>query len=331
MKDVISVPAYPALGAPRRRLGTGGMNLVALCFLFFFASAAPVYASDTPAARVNGTIITHRELEAAVDIAVPRSSFHGSVSEEKHNELRAKELDNLIVRELQYQFALRNGMKPDRKQVKSRLIGVRDRFKSKKEYRAALDRADLTEDQLRRMIEKDVLIQQITDLVTMEPAKVSEQELREYYVKNPDKFLQPESVKLRVISIKDRLKAENALERLGAGADFGFVAAQMSEDDFRIKGGDVGFIHRGRILPEVEAQAFMMRPGETSSLVQAGGRFYIIKVEEKKSERQMTYDEVSSSLRKELEQKRSSELKDKWLAEIRSTAEIEVLWTPQHE
>ena len=69
-------------------------------FLLMALISIPSYADDAIVARVNGAAITSRELEEAVDRLIPRSTYHGSVSEEKRAEFREKALEELVTREL---------------------------------------------------------------------------------------------------------------------------------------------------------------------------------------------------------------------------------------
>lgn len=289
------------------------------------------YADDAFVAKVNGTAITARALEETVDQLIPRSTFHGNVSENKRDELREKALNNLIEAELKYQDAVSWGIKPDKKQVKERMKQIRDKFESKKDYKKALEQAGLSEDQLKALIEKQVLVQAAVVKTVTEPSRMSDDALKEYYDKNTAKFKQPESVKIRLISSNDEVKAKEALTKIKAGEDFGDVAAKMSEDNYRIKGGDIGYIHRGRVLQEIEDEAFKLKVGELSGLIKADGTWFIIRVEDKKDSRQMTFEESKDKLKKELETKRAGELQEKWIGELRAKAKIEILWKPQGE
>jgi len=223
------------------------------------------------------------------------------------------------------------GMKPDKEKVNSEMEKIRDRFKSEEEYKAALDKASLTEEKLRAQIEKEMLIQLAIAKMVTEPAKLSEDEVKSYYEKNASKFKQPESVRLRLISTKDEKKATEILVRAKAGEDFADLASKMSEDMYRIKGGDVGYIHKGRMLPEIEDVAFKLNVGEVSDLIKTEDSWVIIKVEDKKPERQLTYDEIKDKLKRELEAERAQELKEKWIADLRSKAKIEVLLKTESE
>lgn len=300
------------------------MGRTVLSLLIFFFTAWS-YAEESVVARVNSAPITSRDLEAAVDRLIPRATYHGSIPEEKRTEFRGKALEDLINQELQYQDALAKGMKPDKKAVKTRLEQIRDKYKTKAEYKAALERSGITEDELRAWVERANLIQAVLAKTVTGPARPTEAMLKDYYDKNTAKFKQPESVKLRMLSTKDEKKAKDILTKIRAGEDFGDLAARMSEDDYRIKGGDIGYIHRGRIYPELEEAAFTLKIGEASGVLKSQGMWFIIKVEDKEPEHLVKFEDIKGKLKKDLEDKRAAELLEKWIVDLRTKAKIEVL------
>jgi parvulin-like peptidyl-prolyl isomerase len=300
-------------------------RMLSFFILFIFLSAWS-YADDTIVAKVNNTAITATELEETVNRLIPRATYHGSVSEEKRAEYREKALEGLINQELQYQDALARSMKPDKKKVKDRMEEIKNRFKSKKEYKAALEQAGITEDVLKARAEKSILIEAAIAKTVTETSQITEETLKDYYSKNPSKFKQPESVRLRIISVKDEKKAKEIVTKLKAGEDFSDLAAKMSEDDYRIMGGDIGYVHKGRIFQELEEAAFRkLKVGQMSGMIKAENTWFIVRLEDKKPEYQMTFDEIKDKLKKELEAKRSAELMEKWIADLRSKAKIGIL------
>ena len=77
--------------------------------------------------------------------------------------------------------------------------------------------------------------------------------------------------------------------------DFAFLADQNSVDRVTgVNGGDLGFFGPGSLLvPEVEAAAFALQPGEVSDLIavsDATGQttYYIVKVTERDPNRELT-------------------------------------------
>ncbi len=301
------------------------MRRFILSLIIVLVSSASIYADDTAVAKVNGAVLTTRDLDTELDRLVPRTTFHGGLPKVKRDEYRDKALQNLIDHQLQYQDAVAKGMKPDKKQIKVRMEKIRDRFGSKKEFKKALEQMGVTEDDLRAMVARDILIQAVTAKTVDEPAQANEAELRQYYDKNVAMFKQPEAVKLMLISMKAKKKARAALKKIKSGEDFAAVAEAMSEDDYRVKGGDFGYIHRGRLkFPKIENEAFRLKAGETSGLLQADGTWFIIKAGERKPEEQLSFEQVKNKLKADLEAQRTAELTEKWMSDLRAKAKIEV-------
>jgi len=143
----------------------------------------------------------------AIDRLIPQIAYHGSVAEDRRIEFRDRALEGLIDYELKYQDAVKRGMKPDKKLVKKQWNGVRDQFPSKKEYRKALESAGLTEDEWNALIEKRVLVDQVTDKVVIGPSEMSDEAVKQYYDGNTEKFRQPESVRFRYIATKEERRS----------------------------------------------------------------------------------------------------------------------------
>jgi len=301
------------------------MLRIFLSFLMIFLFAVSSYAEDVIVAKVNGTTFTQKDLEAEVDRLIPQMTFHRNVPPEKRKNYYGKALDELINRELQYQDAKAKDIKIEKEKIDAQLEKFKKRFKSEKEYQAALDKEKSTEEQVRARIEKELLAQAAYTRNVTEPAKMSEPALKEYYEKNAAKFKQPESAKLRIISTTDEKKAQDILAKIKQGEDFGELAYGLSEDSYRVKSGDIGYIHKGRMLPEIDAVAFKLKVGEVSDIIKAENNWFIIKVEDKKPERQMTFEETKARLQKELETERANELKKKWIDSLRAKAKIEIL------
>lgn len=303
----------------------GRMTRAAALLLLLLLSPMSLFAEDTVVARVNGVAITSGQLEEGIDQIMPRGMFHGAVSEDRREEFREKALEALITMELQYQDAIKRGLKPDKKIVKQQMKKVRDTFRSEWEYNIWLEKMRLDEDRLKQRIEKAVVVRSAFSQLVEEPAQLNEKVLQEYYDKNLEAFRQGESVKLRIISTKSEQNAKAAAEALNGGADFASVASRLSEDNFKDKGGDVGEIQRGKVYPKLEETAFAMQKGETSAPIFTENLWFLIKVEDKRPARIAPFTDVREKLKQDLEAKKRNELLEKWIAELRAKAEIVVL------
>jgi parvulin-like peptidyl-prolyl isomerase len=302
------------------------MPRVLLSFIVVILFACSAYAAeDIVVAKVNGTSLTQEELDAELDMIIPQITFHRSVAPEKRKQYYPKALEELVNKELQYQDAKTRDIKIDKEKITQQIEKFKKRFKSSKEYKKALETQGVSEEQLRAKVEKELLAQAAFNRAVTEKAKISDEAVKEYYDKNASRFKQPESVKLRLISTKEEQKARDISAKLKEGDDFADLASNLSEDSYRVRGGDVGYMHKGRMLPEIDEAAFKMKAGEVSEPIKADDSWFIIKVEDRKPEHQMSFNEIKGRLKKELEAEKVNELRKKWIDDLRAKAKIEIL------
>ncbi|MGA7566726.1 MAG: peptidyl-prolyl cis-trans isomerase [Terriglobales bacterium] len=152
---------------------------------------------------------------------------------------------------------------------------------------------------------------------------ITDQQLQAYYDQHRDEYRVPEEVKVAHILIKTpipapgakedekavaaaRAKAEDILKQLNAGADFAKLAEKYSEDPGSAKnGGELGWIGRGRTVPEFEKAAFSLAKGQTSGLVKSSYGFHIIRVEDKQEAHLKPFAEVKSEIETKVKQQQT--------------------------
>jgi peptidyl-prolyl cis-trans isomerase D len=121
-----------------------------------------------------------------------------------------------------------------------------------------------------------------------------------------------------------KAKAEAAAARIRKGEAFEKVAEELSDDQgSKTAGGDLGFFPRGRMVPAFEAAAFSLEPGKISDPVQSTYGFHVIRVEEKRPAKLISFDEAKASLAREIlaeerAKKDADELVAKLLEAVRS-------------
>jgi peptidyl-prolyl cis-trans isomerase D len=153
---------------------------------------------------------------------------------------------------------------------------------------------------------------------------VTEQDLRAYYDQHRDEYRVPEQVKVSHILFKTpllapgakedekaiadvRAKAEGVLKELKGGGDFAKLAEKYSDDPGSAKsGGELGWIGRGRTVPEFEKAAFSLGKGQTSDLVKSSYGFHIIHVEDKQEAHLKTLAEVKSEIEEKVKQQKTA-------------------------
>lgn len=129
---------------------------------------------------------------------------------------------------------------------------------------------------------------------------------RDVYKAKPERFKQPEQVRVRHILIagqqpSSRAQAEKVLEELKAGADFAQLAKDRSADTgSAAKGGDLGVFAKGRMVPEFELAAFALKaPGDLSDIVTTQFGYHILQLQERLPVGMRSFAEVHDELIKE--------------------------------
>jgi len=84
---------------------------------------------------------------------------------------------------------------------------------------------------------------------------------------------------------KARSTAELLRQRILNGEDFAQLAKQYSDDlSSASRGGDLGWVKRGTFVPEFEAAAFNLQPGELSPVVETEFGYHIIQLLQRRGE-----------------------------------------------
>ena len=159
--------------------------------------------------------------------------------------------------------------------------------------------------------------------------EISEQELRDLYQKDKTKS---EEVRIRHILIETqnaplrsdvpghpalpeaeaRKKLEDLRKRILAGADFGDMAKQYSEDTATARsGGDLGVIQREKVIPPIFNAASALEPGQVSDILVTPLGLEIIQVESKRTK---SFEEVKPALEDELRQSKAADIVQRLMA-----------------
>jgi peptidyl-prolyl cis-trans isomerase D len=95
-----------------------------------------------------------------------------------------------------------------------------------------------------------------------------------------------------------KARAESALTRIRGGADFAQVAREMSEDaSTASRGGDLGMIAQGELVPEVDKAIQGMKPGEVTGPLRSPFGYHILKVFEVVPATRKELKEIAPTLR----------------------------------
>lgn len=280
------------------------------------------------AAKVNGEVIKKSELDAQVEKLKEQypQMFEGADGEGRLIDFQQRLLDNMINNVLIRQAAKDAGVEVTDADVKKKIDELKAGFSTQEQFDQALSQAgmDVTalEDQIRDQLVTEQLIATLN-----EDTKVADKEISEYYEKNKTQFAEQAATHASHILFDkgDKATAEKVLAEVKAGGDFAALAKKYSKDPASAaNGGDLGWPTTPYVA-EFQAAADKLKVGEISPLVETQFGWHIIKVIEKRENRQKKLDEVKEQIQQIIVQQRNADAYQTFLDDLRSKAEIEIL------
>jgi peptidyl-prolyl cis-trans isomerase SurA len=111
-------------------------------------------------------------------------------------------------------------------------------------------------------------------------------------------------------------------EKIVAGADFGEMAKQQSEDSSAAKGGDLGWVAPGDTVQEFERVMNSLKDKEVSPPIQTPFGWHLVQVLERRSD-ELSEDRKQQAARQAIRQRKADEAFQDWLRQSRDRAFVE--------
>jgi peptidyl-prolyl cis-trans isomerase SurA len=308
--------------------------LLPLSPLCHSAAGAEPEVIDGVAAVVNSDVITYSQVRnlSAPKEKLLRSQYRGEELNAKIKEAREAALKDLIDRQLILQSFKKEGFQiPDHfidQQVKDI---IQENFGGDRNtFVKTLQAQNYTLGEFKKVELEKMIVQAMRHKNAQLDTLISPNKIEDYYRKHRDEFTSKEQIKLRMIMIPARASdhaaqkamAEEILSKLVNGAEFDRMAQIYSEDSTRDMGGDWGWVDRGTLAAPLEKVAFNLQPGKISNIIDVGGNYYILKVEDKRGGVTRPMAEVRSDIEKKLLQEEAQQKQERWLASLREKAYI---------
>jgi parvulin-like peptidyl-prolyl isomerase len=295
--------------------------------------------------KVNGDIITKTEFEQKQVAALRQRNLRFSPDQtEELTKAIAEITPQLIVDAVDELLLLQRGHELNYKlsdeQYNSVVEQIRkdNKLESDEAFHAALKQEGMTEADLRRSLEKQMIISRVQGQEVMQKVGITEEEARKYHDEHIEEFTRPAQVTLRELLVavptdpkgvnvaaeeEAKQKAEEIRKRALAGESFDKLAADLSDAPSKANGGLIGPLNTSELSPALQQLLTSMKPGDITEPLRTAKGFQLIKLESQTAPQVLKPEEVRDQIAERLyEQKRRVELK-KYLEKLRSQAIIE--------
>lgn len=304
--------------------------------------AAPGEApgANGPVAKVNDKEITRDAFSRQMDRTRQRfAQAKRQIPPALEARLKENIIRKLVDDELIAQRAEKEGVTLTDAEVDAKLNEHRGRFGSPEAFKNFLERTNQTEDDLKAELRRTELRDRLFNKMAAveEP---SDAEVAEYYEKNKERYKEHEAVRATQVFWKvdraetpERRKAAAASakkaykELTKKGADFKALISKYTDATPTPNNGDMGMVMKGRQVKQIEDAIFApkVKAGDVVGPVESPFGFHIVKVVERKPEKQRALEEVAVSIKTTLKARKKSERTREFLTNLKKEGKIEVL------
>lgn len=207
---------------------------------------------------------------------------------------------------------------------------IKDSFKGDRDlFIADLSKSSMTLEEFRTLREHMAIMHamrsRFTGVVTL-----TDEEVRDYFEKNKQRWLAPEQIKIRTLSIPKtqtdaRETAESLRKKILGGADFAETARASSQDSHAEDGGAWDWITLSDLSDHVRKAAAKTPKGQLGELIEQENTFIILRVDDRRAPPPPPFEKVKAEVTQALETEVAQQRNAASLKELRDKADIRKL------
>ncbi len=300
--------------------------------------------SGKPVAKVNGAVLTDRELLAEMYSIFPYAQQHNGFPKELEPQIRSGALQMIIFEELVYQEAKRRNMTIPPAKLNGAEAELQKKFPNEAAYKAFVKtEANGSQAALREQIRRAMLIEALLNQEVDKPSMVTAAQAKAQYDKNLTQYKHGEKLQIQSISImppnqtpavqkEAKQRAEDAFKQAKQAKtyhEFGLLAEKFSDDDFHVNMGDHKQQDASALPPPIVKAAQSMKVGEVSDLIQLDNAYTIFRLEARVPAGTTPFADVKTQLQADMQKEKTQQLRSALNQKLRKTATIETCRTDE--
>jgi len=299
--------------------------VVALACLGPVRPVSAARIEDRIVAIVNSDLIMWSEVkrELAPERERLEKHYRGEELAQRLKMAEAMALTTMIERRLQLQEA----------KAKSIDVGDQEVKQAIKQLIQQGEKIDEKDPANTRSVREQLTLLRVVDREVRSGVMVADPEMKRYYQEHRDRFALPEEYTLSQILIKPRSpddladaknKTRDIMALLKQGESYEDLALRYSDGPNASRGGRLGLVRQGELLPAIERGVSKLSEGGISDVIESPEGFHIVRVEDKKPKQFRPYEEVKQEIQALVFQQKSEDMFQAWLADLKNKAYIEI-------
>jgi len=297
--------------------------------------------------KVNGEIFTKTDLETRQVQAMrqrgiqldPKSDPTDAQLRQALNTVTPQVMVEAVTEMLLVQRGKELGYKLGDDQFKQIVDNIRkeNKLDTDEKFQAALKQENMTIADLRRQVERSILVQRVESVEVFGKVAISEDEARRYYNAHLEEFTTPAAVTLREILVAvpadkasdaaqdaaAKAKADDLRARAVAGENYMKLAEESSDAPSKANAGLIGPISMSDLSPDLRTLIEPMKNGEVSPVIRTARGYQIFKIETLSASQTLPFEQAREQIGDRIVTGKRKDEFDKYLAKLRAQAIIE--------
>ncbi|MBG85538.1 MAG: hypothetical protein CMO80_01390 [Verrucomicrobiales bacterium] len=323
-----------------------GLAVFALCLASSAATKkVPIdqLFPDKTVAKGKGFEVKESEIDKAyLEFKSASAANRQVVSEAERPDLLKRLLEKQIFLKIMTQRATSEDHAKGIQRAEKLIAKFRDGTGSDAAFSRYLKSMGLNYDDFRAKFVDQAVVEEVLIRELHKKIPIEDSEVQKYYNDNPEKFTQPERLRVSHVLIATmdlqtkrpypKSDKESRRTRIGTirrravlGADFQELAKEYSEDPASKERGGTYVFAKGQMAVEFETAAFALRIGEISPVVETAYGYHIIKLLDRTPAKKITFDQSKERIKQSLINDKANELMPKFTADLKSLYNVEIL------
>jgi peptidyl-prolyl cis-trans isomerase SurA len=297
--------------------------------------------------KVNGEIFTKTDLETRQVQAMrqrgiqldPKNDPTDAQLRQALNTVTPQVMVEAVSEMLLVQRGKELGYKLADEQFKQIVDNIRkeNKLDTDEKFQAALKQENMTVADLRRQVERSILVQRVESVEVFGKVAIGEDEARRYYDGHLAEFTTAAAVTLRELLVavpadkasdaaqdgEARAKADDLRARAVAGENYMKLAEDFSDAPSKANAGLIGPISMSDLSPELRKVIEPMKNGEVSPVIRTPRGYQIFKIETLSASQTMPFEQAREQISDRIATGKRKDEFDKYLAKLRAQAIIE--------
>lgn len=235
-------------------------------------------------------------------------------------------VDSLIEEELIRQEATRKGIKVSNEELENVVGEAISPYPNNLPLDKVLANENISEEEWRKRLKFFLTRQKLIRQEVIDKIPITKREIRSYYKKNLDQFTQKPAFRIRNITLATEAEAKVILAKLKRGSRFKTLVKRHSISPDKVADGDLGYIERGDLPPEMETAIFKLgfRKGKSrlSDIVRSQDGVHIFYLTKYRRRKQLSQIEATPKIKKILLDQKMERYYTAWMDGLKKDAKI---------